>query len=130
MNVRQLRPSFLSFVLLSIFLIAACQVPRPPATTAPATPLPESPADRWSAIQAAGKLVVGTSADYAPFAYYTPNFLLDGFDVALMREIGRRLGVGVEFKDFAFEGLLDALTLPGRYCHCRHFDYSRAGGTG
>ncbi|MEZ4619792.1 MAG: transporter substrate-binding domain-containing protein [Caldilineaceae bacterium] len=111
MNARRFHPALLPFVLVSILLFAACQVPRSSATTDPATPVPTAPADRWSAIQAAGKIVVGTSADYAPFAYYTPNFLLDGFDVALMREVGRRLGVEVEFKDFAFEGLLDALTL-------------------
>jgi polar amino acid transport system substrate-binding protein len=37
--------------------------------------------------------------------------MIDGFDVALMNEIGRRLGVQVEFRDFAFDGLGSALTL-------------------
>lgn len=108
MQLKHYRPLGVSLFILLLFVIVACQVPTAPGTGAPAT---STPASRWEAIQASGKLVVGTSADYAPFAYYTPNFLLTGFDIELMREIGTRLGIAVEFKDFAFEGLLDALTL-------------------
>jgi polar amino acid transport system substrate-binding protein len=59
-------------------------------------------------------LRVGTSADYAPFEYYdldavSPQF--DGFDIALIKEVGTRLGVAVEITDFAFEGLGAALQI-------------------
>jgi ABC-type amino acid transport substrate-binding protein len=67
--------------------------------------------DQWSRIRDAGKIVVGTAADYPPFEYYTPDFQLDGFDIALMRQIAARLGIGVEFKDLAFEGVAGALQL-------------------
>jgi polar amino acid transport system substrate-binding protein len=70
-----------------------------------------SSAGDWDAIKASGRLVVGTSADYPPFDYYTPNFRLDGLDIALIREIGKQLGVQVQIKDMAFDGLLDALQL-------------------
>jgi len=90
----------------------------PPATVAPGeTPPPaETPAvsadDAWSRIQANAKMVAGTSADYPPFEYIVGDtFNLDGFDIAIMREIGRRLGVEVEFRDMAFDGLQDALQL-------------------
>jgi polar amino acid transport system substrate-binding protein len=63
----------------------------------------------WSRIKAAGKVVVGTSADYPPFAYYGENFQIDGFDAALIREVGKKLGVEVELRDFAFDGLPAAL---------------------
>jgi polar amino acid transport system substrate-binding protein len=57
-------------------------------------------------------MVAGTSADYPPFEYVAAEtFQLDGFDIAIMREIGRRLGVEVEFRDMAFDGLKDALQL-------------------
>ncbi|MGD2040469.1 MAG: hypothetical protein PVH11_06565 [Anaerolineae bacterium] len=39
-------------------------------------------------IQAASKMVVGTSADYPPFESYTGEFQIDGFDIALMDEAG------------------------------------------
>lgn len=84
------------------------QVPtQPPPTTAP-VPAAE---DAWSRIQAAGKISVGTAADYAPFEYYTPDVKLDGFDIALMKAIGGKLGVQVEFNDFAFDGLGGALQM-------------------
>ncbi len=83
----------------------------PGETQAPAEP-PASAEDVWSNIQANGKMVAGTSADYPPFEYVTAEtFQLDGFDIAIMREIGRRLGVEVEFRDMAFDGLKDALQL-------------------
>ena len=53
----------------------------PAATTAAATPGPA--ADAWAAVQQRGRLIVGTSADYPPFAFYNDDFELDGFDVAL-----------------------------------------------
>ena len=56
-------------------------------------------------------LRVGTSADYEPFEYYNSRFQLDGFDIGLIREIGKQLGVKVEIKDYAFDGLYNALQL-------------------
>ena len=46
----------------------------------------------WKAIQERGTIVVGTAADYPPFEFYDRDFQLDGLDIALMKEIGRRLG--------------------------------------
>ena len=74
-------------------------------------PSPPEPAQDWSRIQAAGKILFGTSADYPPFEFYNSNFELDGFDVALAKAIGKQLGVEVVFNDFAFDGLLGALQL-------------------
>lgn len=75
------------------------------------TPVPPPPNNPWERIQTTGTMVVGTSADYPPFAFYNDNFQLDGFDIALMREIGQQMGVQVEFKDMSFEGLNGALQL-------------------
>ena len=83
--------------------------PATPATTAAATPGPA--ADAWAAVQQRGRLIVGTSADYPPFAFYNDDFELDGFDVALARRLGERLGVEVEFSDMAFDGLGGALAV-------------------
>lgn len=63
----------------------------------------------WERVQSAGKIIVGTSADYPPFAYYVDESQIDGFDIALMDAIGRELGVAVEYRNFAFEGLFGAL---------------------
>ena len=65
--------------------------------------------DAWATVRERGQLIVGTSADYPPFAFYTDAFELDGYDIALARLLGERLGVDVEFKDMAFDGLGGAL---------------------
>jgi polar amino acid transport system substrate-binding protein len=62
-------------------------------------------------VQKSGTLVVGTSADYPPFAFYNRDQKLDGFDIALIQEIGRRLGLHVDIQDFAFDGLGGALQI-------------------
>jgi polar amino acid transport system substrate-binding protein len=79
----------------------------PPAATEP----PPSADDSWDRIEAASKIVVGTAADYPPFESYVGENQIDGFDIALMDEIGRRLGIQVEYHDLAFDGLGPALRL-------------------
>jgi len=63
-------------------------------------------------VKKAGKLVMGTSADYPPYEFH---YLKDGkdsivgFDVAIAKEIAADLGVKLEIKDMQFDGLLAAL---------------------
>lgn len=65
--------------------------------------------DSWAKVQAAGVLRVATSADYPPFSYTNQDFAIDGFDPALIRAIGDKLGLRVQVTDYAFEGLAAAL---------------------
>jgi len=69
----------------------------------------KEPANEWEAIQQKGKMVVGTSADYPPFEYIDENDQFAGFDIELMEEIGKRLGVEIEWQDIAFDGLIGSL---------------------
>jgi ABC-type amino acid transport substrate-binding protein len=127
----------LIFVILLVPILAACggntaeptstpvetdaSVTLPPEEPPTSTPVPptdvptETPApsgDLWAQIEARGSLVAGTSADYRPFEYIdSDTFLLDGFDMALIREIGRRLGLQIEIHDMGFDGLADSLQL-------------------
>ena len=66
--------------------------------------------DQLAAIKQAGVLKFGTSADYIPFVF-ADGTTLDGLDIALVNEIGKRIGVKVESIDMAFDGLIDALTI-------------------
>jgi polar amino acid transport system substrate-binding protein len=54
-------------------------------------------------------LVVGTSADYPPFEYIDEDGNYAGFDIAMMEEIGERLGMEIEWQDIAFDGLIGSL---------------------
>jgi len=116
--------------ILTVVLLTACgggqnetptptHTPLPPApTNTPnpnlATPVPDTKPELgavWEQIVERGSIRVGTSADYPPFEFYTQNFQLDGFDIALMRAIAGELGLEVEFVDMAFDGLGDAANL-------------------
>ena len=104
------RPSRVVMILLAIFaalLVAACR----PVDQPPAAPEPLDPAAEWQRILDSGRLVIGTSADYPPFEYYTDNFQIDGFDAALIRAIAQQLGLEVQFRDMAFDGLGESLAL-------------------
>ncbi len=89
--------------------IVATQAPQVVPTKAP--PSNNAQGDDLAQVQAKKKLVVGTSADYAPFEFYASDNSLDGFDVAVIREVAKRMGVDVEIQDYAFDGLFDALKL-------------------
>ncbi len=126
-----MKKGFFWIVLFLIVLVAAgcsqpTRTPKPPTleppTPAPvipsSTPVPIEPTstqapldDSWTKVQQAGVLRVGTSADYPPFEYYNEDFELDGFDIALIKQIGQRLGVKVELNDFAFDGLPQAVAV-------------------
>ena len=104
--------------LLCLLALLAVTAPAAAAAAPGTAALPQPPQQQgldnsqdWARVRDAGKIVVGTSADYEPFEFYNSNFALDGFDIALMKELGKRMGLEVEFKDFAFDGLLNALEL-------------------
>ena len=67
-------------------------------------------ADDLTNVRASGVIRFGVASDYIPFVYMDET-TLDGLDVALVKEMGRRLGLQVQPIDFAFDGLIDALNL-------------------
>lgn len=78
----------------------ATQIP-PPAVTDPV----------WERIQNNGKMNAGISADYPPFAFLGKDFQFAGFDIAVVTEIGRRMNLGLDLRNLAFDGLGNALQL-------------------
>jgi polar amino acid transport system substrate-binding protein len=68
--------------------------------------------DKVAQIKKAGKIIMGTSADYPPYEFHSLKDGKDtivGFDVAIAQEIAKDLGVKLEIKDMQFDGLLAAL---------------------
>jgi len=88
---------------------AAAQQPVVPTPTSPAPG--KTPSDDLAKAKVEGLLVVGSSLDNPPYSTVNDQYRPAGFDVALITEIGRRLGLRTEVNDFTFEGLLDALQL-------------------
>lgn len=63
-------------------------------------------------IKKAGKLVVGTSADYPPYEFHLLSEKegdLVGIDIDIAKAIARELGVKLEIKDLIFSRIFDAL---------------------
>jgi polar amino acid transport system substrate-binding protein len=105
-------PLLIAVLLLGLLpsLAAAAAVDWQPQQDQPMGQPTEIP-DDWSRIQDAGTIVFGTAADYPPFEFYNSRFELDGFDIALASALGEQLGLEVQFKDYAFDGVLNAVQL-------------------
>ncbi len=68
--------------------------------------------DKLEVIKENGKIVVGMSADYAPYEFHAVIDGKDkvvGFDVDLANEIAKDLGVELEIKEMDFDALISAL---------------------
>jgi len=63
----------------------------------------------WARLQRGGALRVAVDPSFPPFDDVDDGGQLIGFDIDLAQELGRRLGVPVEFKAIAFDGLVDAV---------------------
>ena len=66
----------------------------------------------WDRVRDSGVLRVGMDASFPPFESIAADGTLVGFDVDLARELGRRLGVEVQFvANLPYDGLYDALAV-------------------
>lgn len=106
-------------ILLMVFLligISACgtktgdsTTTKPASSAQETTKSAETTLDR---ILKNKKIVLGTSADYAPYEFHK---LIDGkdtivgFDIDIAKEIAKDLGVDLVIEDMDFDGLLQAL---------------------
>lgn len=105
------------FLCMTLIFVACGQKPAEQAAPAnaaagekPATaPQKETKLDQ---IKKAGKIVMGTSADYPPYEFHKEINKKDeivGFDIEIAKAIAKDLGVQLELKDMKFDGLLAAL---------------------
>lgn len=70
---------------------------------------PETEDGAGSGVLADGVLTVGTNAEFPPFEYVDDNGEPDGFDVALIKAIGEKLGVEVEVENMEFDSLVASI---------------------
>ena len=65
--------------------------------------------EKESEALADGVLNVGTNAEFPPFEYVNDNGEPDGFDVALIKAIGEKLGVTVQVDNMEFASLVSSI---------------------
>ena len=56
-----------------------------------------------------GTLIVGTNAEFPPFEYMGDDGQPDGFDMALIKEVGKRIGRDVQVENMEFGSLIAAI---------------------
>jgi cystine transport system substrate-binding protein len=84
------------FVMFVGILVAGCSV----GTTG----------DTYSKVKESGVLLVGTEGTYKPFSFHDEKTNeLTGFDVEVAREVGKRIGIKIEFKELPWDGMLTSL---------------------
>jgi len=66
-------------------------------------------ANSLEAIKAKGVMTVGTSADYPPYEFKDADDKFAGFDMELIQEVAKRMGVKAEIVDMGFDALIAAL---------------------
>ena len=79
-------------------------------TTEEAAPAEETTAEAAaSEALADGVLTVGTNAEFPPFEYVGDDGEADGFDIALIKAIGEKLGVEVQVENMEFASLVTSI---------------------
>lgn len=63
----------------------------------------------WDRIQEEGKMIVATSGTLIAASFYDDEENLTGYDVEVMKEVGSRLGVDVEFEIMGVDSMLPAV---------------------
>ncbi len=103
--------------LALVIALAACgdKKDNSGASPSPSASAEQSPdTGKLADIKKAGKIVLGTSAEYAPYEFHKNVDGKDqivGFDIEIAKEIAKDLGVELEIKDMDFGNLLTEVKL-------------------
>ena len=63
----------------------------------------------WSTVEEKGSLTVATSGTLFPSSYQNDNNELVGYDVDIAKEVAKRLGVDITFKEYNVDGQIASL---------------------
>lgn len=104
-----MKKGFILFALVILIAVSllGCQPLTPTAQPTKATEA--APASKLDTIKSAGKILVGTSADYPPYESVDSAGKYVGFDIELMTAIAEGMGVKLEWVDMPFDSLVAAV---------------------
>lgn len=104
----------LIFSAIVVFLLAGCAatVSQPATSTTGANASTAAKGTLLQTVKDKKKLVLGTSADFAPFEWHQVKDGKDtivGFDIEIAQTIAQKLGVELEIQDMNFDSLVAAV---------------------
>ncbi len=100
--------ALISTVLLGIVGCGAANNQAQPSAPAPA-PAEQKAQNLLEQVKAEGKLKIGTEGTYAPFTFHDQSGKLTGFDVEVVTEVAKRLGVEPVFMETQWDAMFAGL---------------------
>lgn len=94
-------------VCMSTLCLSGCGA-KPNTPAAPAADNTSGSSSELKTIEP-GKLIIGTNAEFPPFEYVGDDGEPDGFDMALIKAVGEKLGLEVEIQNMEFSSLVTAI---------------------
>lgn len=111
-NKKRISAILLAFVMCLSFVFVGCSNKSEAEKQEEKKSEVAESAGKIDKIKKAGKLVLGTCADYPPYEFQKvingKNEIV-GFDIEIAKEIAKDLGVQLEIKDMDFDGLIPSL---------------------
>ena len=95
-------------VCMSTLCLAGCGAKSDAPAPAPAAGNTSEGSSEFKTLES-GKLIIGTNAEFPPFEYVGDDGEPDGFDMALIKAVGEKLGLEVEIQNMEFSSLVTAI---------------------
>ena len=95
-----MKKTVMGLMVAMVLLLGACGKP---------TAKEEAQDTSWEKVEKANKLVVATSGTLFPASYYNDQNELTGYSVEVSREVAKRLGLEIEFKEYNIDGTIASL---------------------
>jgi L-cystine transport system substrate-binding protein len=83
--------------------------PQSPATPSPAPTEGAQEQSLLEKVKADGKLVIGTEGTYAPFTFHDQSGKLTGYDIDVVTEVAKRIGVEPVFQETQWDAMFAGL---------------------
>lgn len=106
MKVNKLRKIVLStFFVIAMIILGACGSSKPETS-----PKEDAQSSAWDKVTESGELVVATSGTLYPASYHdSETEELTGYEVEIIKEIGKRLDLKIRFTEMGLDGMLTSL---------------------
>jgi len=103
--------ALLAVLMVAVLVLSACATPAAPTTAPEPTQAPAEgePTAAPKPAAVSGKIAVATDAAFPPMEFVDENKNIVGFDIDMMNAIAKAMGLEVEYKNTAWDGIFAGL---------------------